>query len=131
MNAEAVKHLLESAVAMFDHAAATWHEMQALEAQGRATESEEMKKRRRRLRALRWALVAAVTYAGYAVIRKLLSSRRRRPAIEAGPQGAYNVPTYYNSSAYAPPPPTYGGYGSYPSATTAGPYNSGYGGAYF
>lgn len=139
LNAEAVQHLLESVVCMFDHAAATWHEMQRLEVEARVAESDEMKIRRRRLRALRWALSAAATYAGYAVIRKLLLSlqgrRRRPPAIATGfqPQNrAYNHP---------PPPPTapqnwsygapsYSGeYGSY--STTAGPYNSGYGGVYF
>lgn len=78
MNTEAVKKLLESGIAMFDHAVATWQEMKALEDASRESESEEDRKRRRRLRALRWALTTAVMYAGYSLVRQVLS-RRRNP----------------------------------------------------
>lgn len=74
MNTEAVKHLLESATVMFDHAVATWRELHALEAEQRQTETPEARKRRRRLRALRWALLVGVSYAGYQLVRKLVGA---------------------------------------------------------
>lgn len=154
MNAEAVKHLLESAVSMLDHAVATWREMRVLEAEycRQEQESEAAKKRRRRLRALRWALTASVAYAGYAVVRKLLQSycsrraRRQPTAIEGGgpyhnnnnnyqqyPQQQHQ-PSFYNYYNNGTSPPTYGGYGSpsYPSAFAppAVPFNNHYGGGF-
>lgn len=76
MNTEAVQKLLESGVAMFDHAMATWYEMKALEDASRALESDDDRKRRRRLRALRWALTAAATYTVYSLLRYVMSRRR-------------------------------------------------------
>lgn len=111
MNTEAVKHLFESVSAMFDHAVASWQEMRALEFQARDVETPEARKRRRRLRSLRWALACAITYAGYSVIRKLLSSARRRTKryLPAGTsmQNALrashdNNPPYYAMSSQTP-----------------------------
>lgn len=128
MNTEAVKHLLESATAMFDHAVARWQELRALEAAHRHTESPEARKRRRRLRALRWALVAGVTYAGYAFVRKLLqwssgSSRQRRHRLTMEAAATPTSPSTYHSYA-----PLYGSNSSdYPSAGVSSPYGMGYG----
>jgi hypothetical protein len=73
MNASAIHQLLESATAMFDHALATYRELRDLERRRQIKhESEQDKKRRRRLQALRWALATAASYAGYRVIRRVL-----------------------------------------------------------
>jgi hypothetical protein len=124
MNTHAIQQLLESATAMFDHAVATWQEMQVVEASNIARETEEMKKRRRRLRALRWALVTAFTYSGYKLIRYLLCSRQRQlleqqrllpqPMLYGGPHAgteAYNAPMqpYYGPATPYRPDPSYGG----------------------
>jgi hypothetical protein len=84
LNTEAVQKLLEAATAMFDHAIGTWREMQTLEDAARTSETEDDRKRRRRLRALRWAFTTAVTYAVYAMVRHGLAalvSSRQRPRI--------------------------------------------------
>jgi len=108
MNTEAVQQLLESATAMFDHAVMRWRELRALEAAHRHIESPEARKRRRRLRALRWAFVAGVTYAGYAFVRKLLhwssgwSRQRRQLLAEAPPRPTAPSPAYGSTSSYYP-----------------------------
>lgn len=77
MNTEAVQKLLVHVTAMFDHAVSTWSELQTLERQSRATESVADRKRRRRLRALRWALLVAGSYASYRVVHWLIVLYRR------------------------------------------------------
>jgi hypothetical protein len=126
MNTQAVKQLLEAATAMFDHAVASYSEMRVIEAAAGEFESEEDKKRRRRLRALRWAMVTAATYAGYKCIKWLFSSSRRRhqrPMLEGQPStamGGYSAPYRpYSSDPYAQQPAHNGSYGS-------SPYGGGY-----
>jgi hypothetical protein len=126
MNTQAVKQLLEAAAAMFDHAVASYSEMRVMEAAAGEFESEEDKKRRRRLRALRWAMVTAATYAGYKCIKWLFSSSRRRhqrPMLEGQPStamGGYSAPYRpYSSDPYAQQPAHNGSYGS-------SPYGGGY-----
>lgn len=111
MNTAAIKNLLESATAMFDHAVATWHEMQVLERQALAGESEEDRKRRRRLRALRWAMVTAATYAGYRLLRAAFGGHKRQPKLPASSTGQrsmyptshspYTAGSSYPASPYA------------------------------
>jgi hypothetical protein len=124
MNTEAVKHLFESVSAMFDHATASWQEMRALEFQARDAETPEARKRRRRLRALRWALACAITYAGYSLIRKLLSSARRRskPRFLDGTsmQNALHAPQYNNPSYYSTSSQTPFGYSTYQNSPSMG-----------
>ena len=95
MNTQGLKQLLESATAMFDHAVQTWQEMQSLEQKARHHETEEDRKRRARLRAMRMALVAGISYLGYRLVRRLIFPRRRqRPAIADG--------SYYRQNTSAP-----------------------------
>ena len=77
MNTQAIQQLLETAGAMFDHALKTYTEMRMLEARVNQSESEADKKKKRRLRALRWMMVTVVTYAGYRVVK--LALQRKRP----------------------------------------------------
>jgi hypothetical protein len=120
MNTQAVKQLLEAASGMFDHAVATWSEMRAIEAAASDFESEEDKKRRRRLRALRWAMVTAATYAGYKCLKWLFSSSRKRhqrPMLEGQQSSAMSGYRPYSSDPY-------GGSGNYGSSPYGGGYSS-------
>ena len=106
MNTHTLQQLLDSASTMLDHAAKTWHEMQEIEAQSRELESEEDKKRRRRLRALRWALVTAVTFGAYKLLRSVFR-KKQRPMIQqhrGQPSSPYRPP----ASSYYGHNPAYG-----------------------
>lgn len=81
MNTHAIQQLLDTASTMLDHALKTYKEMRALEARINESESEEDKKQRRRLRALRWMMIATVTYAGYRVIKLAFRRRKQRELI--------------------------------------------------
>ena len=97
MNAQGLRQLFESATSIFDHAIETWQEMQLLEQRARHLETPQDRKRRARLRALRMALVAGISYLGYRLVRRLLFPSRRRvgPAIgyQQGPQTGYSSST--------------------------------------
>ena len=103
MNAQGLRQLFESAMSMFDHAVETWHQMQVLEERARHSETEEDRKRRARLRALRMALVAGISYLGYKLVRRLLFPKRpARPAIgygQTGTPGAYQSTAPYSSNS--------------------------------
>lgn len=123
MNTQALHQLLDAASSMLDHALATWHEMRALEANEKATETEQQKMRRRRLKALRWALVVAATYTAFRLLRSLFAARRkgrRRPLLTADPYH-HNSSLVAQASGYSPY--SSGGYGMTP-------YGSGMGGMY-
>jgi len=77
MNTQALQQLLDTATTMLEQALAAYKEMRALEMMANDSESEEAKKKRRRLKALRWALVLAVTYGGYRVVRVAFQQKRR------------------------------------------------------
>jgi hypothetical protein len=119
MNTHTFNQIFESATSMFDHAIETFHEMRAIEVASRENETDEMKKRRRRLRTLRWALVTAVTVAGYKIIRRLLARPRRPPALlhgapyhfSGGQQSIASYPTHPYSQQQPPNP--YAGAGGY------------------
>jgi hypothetical protein len=99
MNASAIHQLLESATAMFDHAAATYRELRDLERKhrgGEEHESDRDRKRRRRLQALRWALAAAASYAGYRLARRVLAG-----LLGAPPQQQHG---WARSQSLLPPP---------------------------
>lgn len=105
MNTQGLRQLMESVAGMFDHAVETWQEMQSLEQMARQYETEEDRKRRARLRAMRMALVAGISYLGYRLVRRLLFPQQRytyRPAIAN--QGYYNpgARPYGASSGYYP-----------------------------
>lgn len=143
MNTQALHQLVDMVSTMFDHAVQTWHEMRTLDQMKWRNESEEEQKKRRRLRALRWALLVGATYSAYRILRMVLTrmksrhSRRHRRGIDwmsgtvAGAAGSmlgyqgttttgmYNRPIGYGDTyGYQPHVGhynTYGGGGSYPS----------------
>ncbi len=127
MNTQALHQVVQSMTSMFDHAAATFYELQSQHAllQGEK-ESEDMKKKRRRLQALRWALVTGVSYAVYRIIRRILVASRGKnkrnyyltqqqymhsPYHNSDPQAwSASVAPYYNPSG-VPSPNSYSGGG--------------------
>jgi hypothetical protein len=137
-NASAIQQLLDAAMAMFDHAVATWHELKLLEQRKDGAnhdteeESEEDKKRRRRLKALRYALVTAASYAGYRVLRRALSSaaaNRQRAAANHHPYSHALTASSASLPVAAPlPQPSQYPYGasSYPQQQPYQPYYSPY-----
>lgn len=142
MNTQAFHQLLDAASSMIDHALATWHEMRVLEATATEGETEEQKMRRRRLKALRYAMVVAATYAGYRFIRSVLpsrTSRRRRRIGTSDPQqyssnyNNSNAMTPYNSGGYSPYSSGYGGspYSSTGMYGAGAGYGMGYGGGFY
>ena len=72
MNTQALKQLFESVTSLIDSALKSWNEMRILEVSSQLEESEEGRKKRRRLKAFRWAIVAATSYLGYRIVRRLL-----------------------------------------------------------
>lgn len=78
MNTQAMQKLLETVTAMIENAMKTYTEMRALELAARDCESQEARKKRRRLKALRWAVVFAVTYTGYRLVRVAFQPRKPR-----------------------------------------------------
>jgi hypothetical protein len=103
MNAQALKQLLESACAMFDHAVATWNE-------------QLDDPRRRRLRTIRWAMVTAATFAAFKLIRRTMS-RRRLPYDYSSHGGLHPAPYGPTSSFYQ----------GHPSYGAGSPYGNAYG----
>lgn len=75
-NQEALQHAWESLNQMVDHAVLTFHEMRALESIERECETEEERKRRKRLKALRYAFVFGGGWLAYKLIRRLLFRKR-------------------------------------------------------
>jgi len=89
------------------------------------TNSEQDRKRRRKLKAIRWTLAMTVTFMGYKLVRYAMQRRRRRPQnlmIEPPPQLTGHLPYYGGHwNGYARGPIDYHGYniqqqsGGYPS----------------
>lgn len=75
MNTQTFNQLFESATTMLDNALEAFHEMRTMDAISQEYESEEKKKRRKRLKALRWAVVSAITFVGYKVLKRILSNQ--------------------------------------------------------
>ena len=90
MNTQALKQLLETVMTTFDHAVRTYREVRRIELAAAADESEskESKQKRRRLKALRWAAVSVLTYAGYRLVRYAFRSvsRSQRSLTDHRPQ---------------------------------------------
>lgn len=74
-NQQALQHALDSVTKMVDSAISTFAELRALEAQKTYTPEEQ--RRRKRLQALRWALVMGGSWLVYKIIRRLTSKQKR------------------------------------------------------
>lgn len=149
MNTQALHQLLDTATTMFEHALSSWKEIRALETTGTAMETEEGKRKRRRLKALRWAMTLGLAFAAYKLVRRFLLSRRRkgryRPFVEgAGPAHSYDKGNHatgggyydgnYSAGALTSAPGYFGSnYGSHatsmqsPQYSTYGPQTNAYG----
>lgn len=85
MNTQSFTQLFESASTMLDSAIDTFHEMRTINNICQEFETDEQRKRRKRLKALRWAIVTAVTYSAYKLIRRLLYRPARPRMLPRGP----------------------------------------------
>ena len=144
MNTQALHQLLDTATTMFDHALVTFKEMRTLDTS--ITETEEDKKRRRRLKALRWAMIMGFAYGGYRLIRRMIRRRMsasthrqtiQAPAMQTPPSVyPYTMPQSYVANPYGVTQ-LYGAnpYSSYqvggPSMYPSNGYGGNYGGAYY
>ena len=129
MNQQALQQAWESLSQMVDHAVSTFNEMRALEAKGRETESEEDKQRRKRLKALRYALVFGGSWLAYKLARHLLFQKRRNRHYPNSHMlhSSSSYPYDAASTSRAIMPSTYNnGYGMGPGSF--GMYGNGYGG---
>jgi len=128
MNQQVLQQSFESLTSMIEHAVATFHELRALEALQNERETEQQKKRRQRLKTIRWALMVGGSYVVYKLIRRITSKRKQvtqRSNTISAPIGAGSTAHYGNS--FGGP---YGGYnmqGSFGGASMYGA--SGYYGA--
>lgn len=118
MNQQQLQQAWESLNRMVEHAVKTFRELQRLEAQERRHDTEEDRQRRRRLKALRYALVFGGSYVAYKLVRNLLfrGGQRRRLATVRSPHEVYGnqaVAGPYQQSNYL---------------NANGVYHSGYGG---
>jgi hypothetical protein len=115
MNQQLLQQAWESLSQMFDHAIATFHEMRALEHQLNREETEEDKQRRKRLKALRYALVFGGSWVAYKIVRGLLlqkrNNNRRRLAASNTTGGSGNMGSYFGASATSPYSSSYYGGG--------------------
>jgi hypothetical protein len=132
MNQQVLQQAFDSLSSMMDHAISTFHELRALEAMDHASETEEQRHRRKRLKTIRWCLMAAGSYIVYKLIRRITSKKRKQ--ISAGPNTnvgstsalGYGGPSsmMYGNSSYRPS--MYGGgYSSNGPSMYGGVYGSG------
>lgn len=125
MNQQALQQAFDSLTSMMDHAIATFHELRALEAMKNEKETAEQKKRRQRLKTIRWALMMGGSYVVYKLIRRI-TSRRKQIAFtgnNASHQFGAGGPSMYGSGAVGGS----GMYGGYNPTSAFGP--SMYGGS--
>ena len=80
MNTQALTQLYHQAIAMIDQALAAMHELKTVEMHHSEMQydqlSDEEKKKRRRLKAIRYSIMIGISYAGYSFVRKWLRRRR-------------------------------------------------------
>jgi len=76
-NQQALQHAWESLNRMIDHAVVTFAEMRALESIERENETEEDRRRRKRLKAIRYAIVFGGGWFACKMIRNLLFRKKR------------------------------------------------------
>ncbi|KAL3924369.1 MAG: hypothetical protein SGARI_006045 [Bacillariaceae sp.] len=145
MNQQVLQQSWESLTKMVDHAIATFYEMRALEQQMENLTPEDQQ-RRKRLKALRYALVMGGSWLAYKIIRHVLfykkNRRRLTAAAGAGANSSFSSPgtglmgalgmssmSPFSSSSY------YGGgsggYSPYSSSMNNNMFNGGGGGGFY
>mmetsp|Transcript_33166 Transcript_33166/g.80164 ORF Transcript_33166/g.80164 Transcript_33166/m.80164 type:complete len:266 (+) Transcript_33166:42-839(+) len=106
-NQQVLQQSFESLTSMIEHAVATFHELRALEALQNEKETAQQKKRRQRLKTIRWALMVGGSYVVYKIIRRITSKRKQiaQRGNHSTPSGGYGSGMNYGSS--------FGGSGQY------------------
>ncbi|KAG7369810.1 hypothetical protein IV203_027556 [Nitzschia inconspicua] len=104
MNQQLLQQAWESLSQMVDHAISAFHEMRALEQKLNREETEEDKQRRKRLKALRYALVFGGSWLAYKIVRGLLfhKKNKRRLTTLSTTTGIDGMGSYVGSSAMSP-----------------------------
>jgi hypothetical protein len=133
-NTSSLQQLCESMLAMFEHAVRTWNEQMQLSIMSKATatttaedeKNNQERQRQRKLRALRYAIVVAISYVGFTLIRQWRNRRRRRQfLLEYGatlpPPALHTQPPQWNYPSYPPSAPHQQSYSHY----SAPPYFNG------
>ena len=122
-NQQALQLAFDSVTKMVDSAIATFCELRALEAQREYT--PEQQRQRKRLRALRWAMVMGGSWLVYRVVRRITSKRKRLsntfPHLASSFGGAmipYQQPPYGRYGMMGGPPALGGSFGLYGSGVT-------------
>jgi hypothetical protein len=82
MNTQALHQLYGQGMTMLDNILNTLHEINTLENASQKQLSEEDKKRRRRLKALRWSILVGGSYVGYRVVANWIKKRREFKRIQ-------------------------------------------------
>lgn len=116
MNQQAIQQAFDSLVNMFDHAVATFHELRAIEAMQIEKETEEQKRRRRRLKAIRWAILMGGSWLVYKLIHRITTGKRRRRLANHNHTTTNNnnglMSLFGGNPGYGGGYSNYGGYGS-------------------
>ncbi|KAL3945322.1 MAG: hypothetical protein SGBAC_000598 [Bacillariaceae sp.] len=76
-NQQVLQQSFESLTSIIEHVVATFHELRALEAMQNEKETEQQKKRRQRLKTIRWALMVGGSYVVYKIMRRIMSKRKQ------------------------------------------------------
>ena len=105
MNSQALYQLFHTGIQMFDAASKTVQELSLFYSNQKKLEHEEddeFKKRKRRLKALRWSLLFAVSYSSYKLVYKLMSGRNRRSRVHSRMMGTINHDSQNYRLGYGP-----------------------------
>ena len=83
MNTQALHQLYEQGMTMLDKILNTLHEINTLENASQKQLSEEDKKRRRRLKALRWSILVGGSYVGYRLVANWMKKRMEYQKVQS------------------------------------------------
>jgi hypothetical protein len=119
-NQQAIQQAFESLISMIDNSVATFHELRAIEAVQIKNESEEQKSRRRRLKALRWAILMGGSWLVYKLLHRIIRGRRRR--LTNNGANAFSSSLDYPRTGYGH---SNGGFGSMQGSNMYGGYSPG------
>jgi len=99
MNTHALQQLFDTAMAMLDSTLTTLADLRKINLNMNITSkefmSDEERKKRRRLQALRWSILLGVSYTGYKIINNLFfeqGTTRKREIIRAALEQAKSIP---------------------------------------
>ena len=131
MNTQALHQMYEQGMTILDKVLRTLHEINSLENISQKHLSEEDKKRRRRLKALRWSVLVGGSYIGYRFVANWIQKRREYSRIQSegnlyrtnklsNSNGSVVIPSRSSQYEFNPYGPEWANHGSYNSFTYGG-----------